>query len=154
MDIWSLPVILLSLSSRSDSLVQANSVHRASYSICTNGNWNEPQILGACISFSCAETSVWNRYLCKLGSELSSQKSDCLLSFQLARLKTNQVGNIISPTWFADHSMVIAFSWAERMRRFGIVQTRFWAIVSDRQDEGHTSRCFKTIYAWSIAFIY
>ena len=31
-----------------------------------------------------AETSVWNRYFYMLGSELSSQESDCSLSFQLA----------------------------------------------------------------------
>ena len=35
-----------------------------------------------------------------LGSELSSQKSDCSLSFQLARLETYQVGNVVSPTRF------------------------------------------------------
>ena len=34
----------------------------------------------------------------------------CFLSLQFARLETYQVGNAISPTWFADCSMIVAFS--------------------------------------------
>ena len=46
------------------------------------------------------ETLVWNCYLYKLGAELSSQESECSLSFQLARLEIYHVGNAKSPTWF------------------------------------------------------
>ena len=53
-------------------------------------------ILGPLRDFSWTETLVFNHYLYKLGSELSSQESNCLMSFLLARLETYQVGNAIS----------------------------------------------------------
>ena len=53
-------------------------------------------ILGPLRDFSWTETLVLNHYLYKLGSELSSQESNCLMSFLLARLETYQVGNAIS----------------------------------------------------------
>ena len=34
----------------------------------------------------------------------------CILSFQLAILETYQVGNTITPTWFADRSVPVYFS--------------------------------------------
>ena len=44
-------------------------------------------ILGPLRDFSWTETLVLNRYLYKLGFELSSQESNCLMSFLLAKLE-------------------------------------------------------------------
>ena len=69
------------------------------------------------------KTLVWNCYLYKLGAELSSQESKCSLSFQHAGLEIYQAKNAISPTWYRDHSTLVAYSWTERIRRLGNVQT-------------------------------